>query len=80
MNDQETREFLEFVNNLSKGQWFGLPRLTTDEIIVRTMPTHDQGAMEVFRVPEGESLGRAKESMIKAWAERDHGRKAVGGE
>jgi hypothetical protein len=31
-------------------------------------------------VPEGESLGRAKESMIKAWAERDHGRKAVGGE
>jgi hypothetical protein len=80
MNDVETREFLEFVKNLSKGRWFGLPRMTTGEVIVRETPSAGGGAMEVFRVPKGESLGIAKESMIKAWAERDQGRKAVGGE
>jgi hypothetical protein len=80
VNDAEVREFLEFVKALSRAQWFAMPRMTTGEVIVRTVPTPQRGAMEVFRVPEGESLGRAKESMIKAWAERDQGRKAVSDE
>jgi hypothetical protein len=60
VNDRETREFLGFVKNLSKGQWFGLPRLTTDEIIVRKTPNDGDGAMEVFRVPKGSTLDEAK--------------------
>jgi hypothetical protein len=70
MNDQETREFLEFVRNLSKGRWFAMPRLTTGELIVRETPGGGVGALEVFRVPKGESLGAAKERAIKAMAIR----------